>query len=185
MDLGSTQRLTKMNTKNLPGGFKGDRRLRLTTAPPPVSRFSRKSGTLDVSQVYGPSPILNITYSTPLLSLSNHGVISDSPSTASAMSELPKNSQNINSTDVSCNVSWNVGKPSTFYATYFRKTKSHSALNLTDSLRRHSCARIHLNITPWSWALLEKPPTAQLLKNFWTFFGTLWFVTVLTRVYLK
>jgi hypothetical protein len=39
-----------------------------------------------------------------------------------------------------------------------------------------------LIITPWSWALLEKPPIAQLLKNFPTFYGTRKFITVFTRV---
>jgi hypothetical protein len=31
-------------------------------------------------------------------------------------------------------------------------------------------------LTPWSWALLEKPPFAQLLKNFPKFYGTLGFI---------
>jgi hypothetical protein len=32
--------------------------------------------------------------------------------------------------------------------------------------------RLGLTITPWSWALLEKRPVEQLLKNFPTFYGT-------------
>jgi hypothetical protein len=35
--------------------------------------------------------------------------------------------------------------------------------------------------TPWSWALLEKPPVAQLLKNLPTFYGSRRFITVFTR----
>jgi hypothetical protein len=34
-----------------------------------------------------------------------------------------------------------------------------------------------------SWALLEKPPIVQLLKNFPTFYGTRSFITVFTRAF--
>jgi hypothetical protein len=36
-------------------------------------------------------------------------------------------------------------------------------------------------IYSWSWALLEKPPILQLLKNVPAFYGTRRFITVFTR----
>jgi hypothetical protein len=48
--LGSTQLLTEMSTRNLPGGVKGGRRVRLTSLPSSVSQLFRKYESLDVSK---------------------------------------------------------------------------------------------------------------------------------------
>jgi hypothetical protein len=48
-----------------------------------------------------------------------------------------------------------------------------------DNIKIDLAQTAHSLTHSWSWALLEKPPIVQLLKNFPAFYGTRRFITVL------
>jgi hypothetical protein len=50
----STQPLTEMSTRNLPGGKRRPARKTVTASQPSLSRFYRKCGNLDVSKSHRP-----------------------------------------------------------------------------------------------------------------------------------
>jgi hypothetical protein len=60
MVMGSTQPLTEMSTRNLPGG-NGRQAHKATALLPSVTRLSRRCGSLDVPEHYGTSwPVTGI-----------------------------------------------------------------------------------------------------------------------------
>jgi hypothetical protein len=66
---------------------------------------------------------------------------------------------------------------------------SKTSLKVLHAFSKQSCSKISpiwwfwfTTCVAWSWILLKKPPVAQLLKNFPTFYGTRRFITVYTRV---
>jgi hypothetical protein len=68
--------------------------------------------------------------------------------------------------------------PHTFAVNVGVAVKDVSCVNNASAVNAASSA---LLTHSWSWALLEKPPIMQLLKNFPVFYGTWRFITVLKR----
>jgi hypothetical protein len=104
MSLGSTQPLTEMSTRNLPGG-KGRPRIRLTTLPPSVGQLTRKCGSLDLSQPHGPSrPVTGIAFLTSMHDIikrggetsSRYGPVSDQVDSVSPHSKKLKKQEWLN-----------------------------------------------------------------------------------------
>jgi hypothetical protein len=73
--LGTTQPLTEISSRNLPGeGVKGGRRLRLEISSPFVSKFSGKCGSLYVLQPYAPPrPVTGMAF-TSLLNVLGYNI---------------------------------------------------------------------------------------------------------------
>jgi hypothetical protein len=82
-------------------------------------------------------------------------------------------------TSAACGMYW---KQETLNAHFQCKTSRPNSTQVFKSyLTENTLRRIYL--TPCSKALLEKPPVAQLLKNFLIFYGTRTFITVFTRAF--
>jgi hypothetical protein len=69
----------------------------------------------------------------------------------------------------------------------FLESKHSATVRAIGSNLEHKCkvlgsgSAIYTLTHSWSWAILEKPPIVQLLKNFPAFYGTQSFITVSTR----